>query len=91
MLLEKIQSPEDIKSLSHDELKELAYEIRARLIQVTSKTGGHVAPNLGTVELTLALPAWERPRSRWHAITSSIRRKTASYGMSAIRRMYTSC
>ena len=55
MLLEKIQSPEDIKHLSPDELKELAYEIRARLIQVTSKTGGHVAPNLGTVELTLAL------------------------------------
>lgn len=55
MLLEKIQSPEDIKHLSPDELKELAYELRARLIQVTSKTGGHVAPNLGTVELTLAL------------------------------------
>lgn len=55
MLLKKIQSPEDIKHLSPDELKELAYELRARLIQVTSKTGGHVAPNLGTVELTLAL------------------------------------
>ncbi len=55
MLLEQIQSPEDIKQLSLEELKELAYEIRRRLIHVTAATGGHLAPNLGTVELTLAL------------------------------------
>lgn len=55
MFLEKIQSPSDIKQLSTQELKELAYEIRERLIKVTAATGGHLAPNLGVVELTLAM------------------------------------
>lgn len=55
MLLEKIQSPSDIKDLSLLEMKTLAYEIRERLIKVTSATGGHLAPNLGVVELTLAM------------------------------------
>lgn len=55
MFLEKIQSPSDIKHLSTQELKELAYEIRERLIKVTAATGGHLAPNLGVVELTLAM------------------------------------
>ncbi len=54
-LLEKIDSPEDLKKLSIDELNQLASEIRRYLIEVLSKNGGHVAPNLGAVELTLAL------------------------------------
>ncbi len=54
-LLEKIDSPRDLKRLSIDELNELAGEIRRYLIEVLSKNGGHVAPNLGAVELTLAL------------------------------------
>lgn len=49
-----IQS-KDISAMSMEELKDLADEIRARLIDVTSKTGGHLAPNLGIVEITLAL------------------------------------
>lgn len=53
--LENINSPEDIKKLSVPELNELAQEIRDYLIEVTSKNGGHLAPNLGVVELTLAL------------------------------------
>lgn len=53
--LENINSPEDIKKLSVSELNELAQEIRDYLIEVTSKNGGHLAPNLGVVELTLAL------------------------------------
>ncbi len=53
--LERVNSPEDLKGLSIDELNELASEIRRYMIEVLSKNGGHVAPNLGAVELTLAL------------------------------------
>ncbi len=50
-----IQSPADIKQLSIPELEALAQEIRERLIVSLSKTGGHLGPNLGVVELTLAM------------------------------------
>jgi len=53
--LEGIQSPDDIRKLSFHELEKLAEEIRMFLIQSVSKTGGHLASNLGVVELTLAL------------------------------------
>jgi 1-deoxy-D-xylulose-5-phosphate synthase len=54
-LLESIHSPADLKRLSFAQMAELADEIRAFLIQTLSKTGGHLGPNLGVVELTLAL------------------------------------
>lgn len=54
-ILETINSPADVKALSLEQLKQLAEEIRQFLISVISKTGGHLAPNLGVVELTLAL------------------------------------
>lgn len=54
-LLDSIHSPADVKSLNEPQLAELAEEIRAFLIQTLSKTGGHLGPNLGVVELTLAL------------------------------------
>ena len=54
-LLDKINSPYDVKKLSDEQLKQLAAEIRQLLIEVISHTGGHLAPNLGVVELTLAL------------------------------------
>jgi 1-deoxy-D-xylulose-5-phosphate synthase len=54
-LLESIQSPADLKRLNSGQMAELAEEIRAFLIQTLSKTGGHLGPNLGVVELTLAL------------------------------------
>ena len=54
-LLDEIQSPADIKGLSLVQLEALAAEIRERLIQTLSRTGGHLGPNLGVVELTLAL------------------------------------
>ena len=54
-LLKKIDSPEDIKKLNYEALNELAAEIREYMIEVISKNGGHLAPNLGVVELTLAL------------------------------------
>lgn len=53
--LNKIKSPKDIKSLKTDELNELCAEIRTELVEVVSKNGGHLAPNLGAVELTVAL------------------------------------
>ena len=53
--LQQIKSPDDIKTMNMSELKVLAQEIRETLIQVVSENGGHVAPNLGVVELTLAL------------------------------------
>ena len=55
MYLEKINSPEDVKKLSIDEMKELSSEIRKALLNRLSEKGGHVGPNLGVVELTIAL------------------------------------
>lgn len=54
-VLESIQSPADIKDLSIEEFKQLANEIRHFLINSLEQTGGHLGPNLGVVELTLAL------------------------------------
>ncbi len=54
-ILDTIHSPADIKNLSIPELEALAQEIRERLILTLSKTGGHLGPNLGVVELTLAM------------------------------------
>jgi len=54
-LLDRIEGPEDVKKLNPKELNQLAQEIRELIIQVVSKTGGHLSPNLGVVELTLAL------------------------------------
>ncbi len=54
-LLKKIHSPQDIKNLNAKELEQLAKETRSFLVQSLSKTGGHLASNLGVVELTLAL------------------------------------
>ncbi len=55
MLLEHINSPEDLKKLSRDQLPSLAEEIREFLLKTVSETGGHLGSNLGAVELTLAL------------------------------------
>ena len=54
-MLEKVNSPRDLKGLNISEKKELAREIRNLLIDTVSKTGGHLASNLGVVELTIAL------------------------------------
>lgn len=55
MILEKIDHPDKIHSLTNDELQQLATELRDRIIKVVARTGGHIAPSLGTVEITLAL------------------------------------
>lgn len=54
-VLEGISDPKDLKSLSLPQLKQLAEEIRRLIIETVSKNGGHLAPNLGVVELTIAL------------------------------------
>jgi len=54
-LLESIKSPDDLKHLSLSQMKELAQEIRDYLIETIASTGGHLGPNLGVVELTLAI------------------------------------
>jgi 1-deoxy-D-xylulose-5-phosphate synthase len=54
-MLEKINSPKDLKKLNIDELKLVADDIRGEIIDVTRKNGGHLASNLGAVEITLAL------------------------------------
>jgi 1-deoxy-D-xylulose-5-phosphate synthase len=54
-ILNKISGPEDVKKLSSKELSNLAAEIRALILETVSNTGGHLSPNLGVVEITLAL------------------------------------
>ena len=54
-MLADIHSPEDIKNLSQKELRLLAQEIRKTILDVVGKNGGHLASNLGVVELTIAL------------------------------------
>ncbi|HEX6597928.1 MAG TPA: 1-deoxy-D-xylulose-5-phosphate synthase [Gemmatimonadaceae bacterium] len=54
-LLDRIDSPADLRSLSRDELRALADELRDRMVDVCSRTGGHIGAGLGVVELTIAL------------------------------------
>ena len=54
-MLEKINSPEDVKRLNIEEKNKLAEEIREYILKVVSENGGHLASNLGIVELTIAL------------------------------------
>ena len=64
-LLECINGPEDLKELSQDQLTRLAGEIRDLLIETTTRTGGHLGPNLGVVELTIAIHrVFDSPRDR---------------------------
>jgi len=55
MLLDKINSSQELKKLAIEELPKLASELRQRIIEVVSQTGGHLASSLGAVELIIAL------------------------------------
>ena len=55
MILDKINDPKDLKKLNINELNILSDELRGRIIDTVSKNGGHLASNLGAVELTIAL------------------------------------
>ncbi|GKQ37558.1 1-deoxy-D-xylulose-5-phosphate synthase [Streptomyces sp. A012304] len=64
-LLTRIRGPRDLDRLSLEELDQLAQEIRTFLVDAVSKTGGHLGPNLGVVELTIALHrVFESPRDK---------------------------
>ena len=64
-LLAGIQTPEDLKRLPAEKLPELAAEVREVLIRTLATTGGHLAPNLGVVELSIALHrVFETPRDK---------------------------
>ncbi|MFF7965228.1 1-deoxy-D-xylulose-5-phosphate synthase [Streptomyces sp. NPDC007903] len=54
-ILESIRGPRDLKALSQDDLSELSSEVREFLVEAVARTGGHLGPNLGVVELTIAL------------------------------------
>src|SRR6201985_2996307 len=65
-VLDGIRSPADIKALREQDLPQLAQEVREQLIRVLSQTGGHLGPNLGVVELTIALHrVFNTPRDRF--------------------------
>ncbi|WP_367046754.1 1-deoxy-D-xylulose-5-phosphate synthase [Streptomyces sp. Je 1-332] len=64
-ILESIRGPRDLKALTEDELDELAGEVREFLVHAVARTGGHLGPNLGVVELSLALHrVFESPLDR---------------------------
>src|SRR6476619_2210274 len=64
-VLDRITGPRDLRDLSDAELDELASEIRDFLVRKVSRTGGHLGPNLGVVELTLALHrVFDSPKDR---------------------------
>ncbi len=64
-ILEGINSPADLRGLSRDELRTLAQDMRSRLIDVCSRTGGHIGAGLGVVELTIALhTVFETPKDQ---------------------------
>lgn len=65
-ILDTIKHPSDVAKLSYEELDQLAQEIRTELIDVLSKTGGHLGPNLGVVELTIAMHVvFECPKDKF--------------------------
>jgi len=64
-MLERVNRPQDLRGLSHEELKAVAEDCRALIVGTITRTGGHLASNLGVVELTLALHrAFDSPRDR---------------------------
>ncbi|MDB4913393.1 MAG: deoxyxylulose-5-phosphate synthase [Gemmatimonadetes bacterium] len=64
-ILDRIQSPADIRALTRDELRILASDVRERMVDVCSRTGGHIGAGLGVVELTIALhQAFHTPRDQ---------------------------
>lgn len=64
-LLKTIKTPQDMRKLTHQELKELCAEMRAAIINKVSKAGGHLGPNLGIVEVTTALHyVFESPKDK---------------------------
>ncbi|MHB0885133.1 MAG: 1-deoxy-D-xylulose-5-phosphate synthase [Bacillota bacterium] len=65
-MLEKVNGPADVRALPPEQLAELAAELRAAIVETVSRTGGHIAPSLGVVELTIALHrVFDSPRDKF--------------------------
>ena len=65
-LLDGVRGPADVKAIREQDLPQLAQEVREELIKVLSQTGGHLGPNLGVVELTIALHrVFNTPKDRF--------------------------
>jgi 1-deoxy-D-xylulose-5-phosphate synthase len=65
-ILDTIKHPSDVAKLSYEQLDQLAQDIRTELVDVLSKTGGHLGPNLGVVELTIAMHVvFECPKDKF--------------------------
>ena len=77
-MLEKINSPEDVKKLKKEEKEKLAQELREYILETVSKNGGHLASNLGVIELTIALHSvFNTPKDKivWNQNPQSARKK----------------
>ena len=85
-LLDSVNSPSDIKQLSLPKLQQLASEIRERLITVLANTGGHLGPNLGVVELTLAMRAGEEGRLFGSVTNMQLEKALKGRGLNVDRR-----
>ena len=88
-MLEKIQKPNDIKKIPADQLPALAEEIREFIIESLSKTGGHLASNLGVVELTIAMHrVFDLPKDKliWDVGHQSYTHKILKDGFETLRR-----
>lgn len=75
-ILDRVNSTEDLKKLNISEKEELAEDIRKLIINTVSKTGGHLASNLGVVELTIAIHSvFNSPKDKiiWDVRTSKLR------------------
>jgi 1-deoxy-D-xylulose-5-phosphate synthase len=65
MILDKVNSAQDLRGLPQEDLPALAQEIRQEILDVVSNTGGHLAPSLGVVDLTIALHyAFDTPHDK---------------------------
>lgn len=81
MYIEQVNSPQDIKQFSAEQLRQLAGEVRNALLTKLSAHGGHVGPNLGMVEATIAL----------HYVMYSIHRRIRWYMMYPIKVIHIRC
>ena len=75
-MIEKINSPQDLKDLSIRELRELCGEIREKITDTVSRNGGHLASNLGMVETTVAIhKVFDTPRDEVERVKEIVKRE----------------
>ena len=76
-LLDTVNTPDDLRKLGKDQLRQLADELRAEMIDAVGQTGGHLGSGLGVVELTTAIHyVFDTPTDKLVSATSAIRTKS---------------